>query len=343
MKTLNRTMIALAALSLCGAVGAAEKLRVADSLPVDHYISGNLVEPWMKKVTELTDGEVTFEYYPAEQMGKAKDLLSLLQSGAIDIAYVGISYTPDKLPLSSVGELPEAYDTSCQGSLAYWQLMKPGGLLYEEEIAKQQVYPLMGAVLAPYQIMTGKKKKITDLASIKGLSIRATGDTKELAVARIGATPVSIPAPETRESLARGTVDGAVFPFSSAIPYSLNTVVKYSTHGLNMGSFVVSYMINQNRWNQLSPEVQKIMTEAGESLVSSACAAFESQDSVDEQKMEDSGVEMVNFSDEDKEKLEDLLAGIGEDWATHMDKSGKKGTVILDAFRAELAKTLPSE
>ena len=198
MKTLNRTMIALAALSLCGAVGAAEKLRVADSLPVDHYISGNLVEPWMKKVTELTDGEVTFEYYPAEQMGKAKDLLSLLQSGAIDIAYVGISYTPDKLPLSSVGELPEAYDTSCQGSLAYWQLMKPGGLLYEEEIAKQQVYPLMGAVLAPYQIMTGKKKKITDLASVKGLSIRATGDTKELAVARIGATPVSIPAPETR-------------------------------------------------------------------------------------------------------------------------------------------------
>lgn len=40
-------------------------------------------------------------------MGKAKDLLSLTQSGVLDIGYVGPSYVSDKLPLFSVGELPE--------------------------------------------------------------------------------------------------------------------------------------------------------------------------------------------------------------------------------------------
>ena len=60
------------------AAAAAEplKLRVADSFPASHWISVHVTRHMMQRVTELTNKQVAFEYYPAE-LGKAKDLLSL--------------------------------------------------------------------------------------------------------------------------------------------------------------------------------------------------------------------------------------------------------------------------
>ena len=128
---MRKTTTALAALLLTtGAVAAQDiTLRLADSLPVGHYMTTGVAEPLMNGTKDMTGGKVAFEHFPAQQLGKAKDMLSLVQSGVADIAYVGASYTADKLPLSSVGELPEAFTNSCEGTLAFWEIAKPGGAL----------------------------------------------------------------------------------------------------------------------------------------------------------------------------------------------------------------------
>lgn len=335
MHYLKKTAWIIATLSFSASVAAAETLRVADSLPVDHYISGNLIKPWMERVGELTNGEVKFEYYPAEQMGKAKDLLALLQSGAVDIAYIGISYTPDKLPLSAVAELPEAFTSSCAGSKAYWKLAQPDGILDKEEISKQDVRMLMEMVLAPYQLMTSKKE-ITGLDAIKGLNIRATGGAKELAMQHLGATPVAISPAETREAVSRGTVDGVLFPFSSIEPYGLGPVLKYSTQGLNLGTFISTYMINENSWKNLSSETQQAMIKAAEEIMPKACAAIDQRDKEDQAKMAAGGTIMIDLSDADKSELQQGLTGIGETWASNLNKNNKPGSEVLQAFRDAL-------
>ena len=55
----------------------------------------------MKKVTELTDGQVDFEFYPAEQLGKAADLLDLTSDGVTDIGFYIGSYYPSQMPIGS--------------------------------------------------------------------------------------------------------------------------------------------------------------------------------------------------------------------------------------------------
>lgn len=50
-------------------------LKFAVSQPETHTMHTETFKPFMEKVEELTDGQVTFEYYPAEQLGKAADLL----------------------------------------------------------------------------------------------------------------------------------------------------------------------------------------------------------------------------------------------------------------------------
>lgn len=56
-------------------------LRVADHLPANHFMVEPMAKYWMAAVTKGSGGAVEFEYYSAEQLGKAKDMLSLALSG----------------------------------------------------------------------------------------------------------------------------------------------------------------------------------------------------------------------------------------------------------------------
>lgn len=90
------------------------KLRVADSFPKGHYLVRLVLEPWMAEVQKRTNNAVTFEHYPAQQLGKAADMLKLTQTGVADIGYVAPAYVSDKMPVSEVAMLPGVFEHSCQ-------------------------------------------------------------------------------------------------------------------------------------------------------------------------------------------------------------------------------------
>lgn len=339
---LRKAVLAATALGMAGiaAPAAAQdmKLRLGDSFPVGHYIPENMTKFWMQRVTELTQGKVGFDYYPAEQLGKAKDLLSLTQTGVMDVGYVGASYVSDKLPLSSVAELPENFTTSCQGTKAFWEIAKPGGALDKAEFAPNDVRILMVLVLPPYQVLTSTAP-ISDLASLRNLKLRTTGGAKEIATVKIGAVPVQISAPETRDALTRGTIDGVLFPHSSVLPYDLHPHLKYGTQGVNFGSFVVTYVISQERWDALPEDVQAAFVQAGEEAIVKGCEATDGLDLKDKQTIADSGVTFVSLPAQDEEKLMGMMGEVSEQWAADLDGRGRPGTEILNAFRAALEAT----
>ena len=62
-------------------------LKFATWHSAESVTTKNYLEPFMEKVTSLTDGQVQFEFYPAEQLGKAADSLSLAASGVADISH----------------------------------------------------------------------------------------------------------------------------------------------------------------------------------------------------------------------------------------------------------------
>jgi Bacterial extracellular solute-binding protein, family 7 len=117
----------LACATALPAAGAdARELRVADSFPVGHYLVRLLLKPWMEDVTKRTNGAVTFNYFPNQQLGKAADLLRMTQAGVIDIGYIAPSCASDKMPVSEVAQLPGMFETACEGTLAYWKVARTG-------------------------------------------------------------------------------------------------------------------------------------------------------------------------------------------------------------------------
>lgn len=341
MKSQFRTvLLAASALGTAALVATAAqaqevKLRLGDSFPVGHYIPENMTKFWMERVSELTGGEVDFEYYPAEQLGKAKDLLALTQTGVMDVGYVGASYVSDKLPLSSVAELPENFTSSCQGTMAFWEIAKPGGALDQAEFAPNEVRVLMVMVLPAYQVLTSSAP-ITDLDSLRNLKLRTTGGAKEIATVKVGAVPVQISAPETRDALSRGTIDGVLFPHSSVLPYDIHPHLKYGTQNVNFGSFVVTYVISQDRWDALPESAQAAFVQAGEEATLKGCEAADELDLKDKQTIADSGVSFVSLPQEDEERLMALMGEVSQEWAAELDSRGRPGTEILNAFRAAL-------
>lgn len=310
------------------------KLRVADSFPAGHYIPEVATKPWMAEVTRLTNGAVQFEHFPAEQLGKAKDLLSLTVSGVADIGYVAPSYISDKLPLSAVAELPGQFTTACAGTEAYWKLAREGGVLAKREFAPNGVRVLFAFVLPPYQVYLAKAR-LENVKSLEGLKIRPTSGAVEL-MRRLHAVPVQIPAPEVYEALSRGTIDGVLFPISSIFAYNLQGLLKYSSSGESFGSFVVTYAISERKWKGLPPNVQKAMTEAGEATVRRACKYVDDNEAKDNDRFRQAGATFVTFPAADKKRLADLMKDGGDVWAESLDKRGKPGSEVLKAFRAAL-------
>lgn len=324
----------LTSFALCVNAGAAMAqdvtLRVADSLPVGHYIAENLLMPFLEDVKKTTGETVGFDYFPAQQLGKAKDMLSLTQTGVTDIGYIGASYLADKLPLSSVAQLPGTFNSACEGTMAYWEIAKPGGVLDKAEYAPESVRALMVLALPPYQLFSAKE--LTGIESIKGQKIRTSGGSQALAMTKLGGIPVQMSAPEAREALSRGTVDAIVFPYGSIQPYDLAPHLKTATEGLNLGSFVLSYMISQSKYDSLSPEVQQALTEAGERATQHACAAIDGMVDVDKQKIAEQGVQFVTLPDADVAEISSMLETVGSDWAADMDGRNKPGTEVMKAF-----------
>src|SRR5215212_11002589 len=63
-------------------------IRLADSLPNGHVIHELVAKPFMELVSKASNGQVTFQHFPAEQLGKAKDMAQLTVAGVADLAYL---------------------------------------------------------------------------------------------------------------------------------------------------------------------------------------------------------------------------------------------------------------
>ncbi len=317
-------------------------LRVADYFPAGHFVAEYGAKEWMRLAAEYADGEVSFDYYPAEQLGKAKDMLSLTQSGVVDIGVVAPSYVTDKLPLAAVAELPEAFTTSCEGTLAYWPLAREGGLIDQKEFKPLGVRAVFALVLSPFQLYTSNTP-LDDLENLNGTKLRTTGAAKVLVVRRLWSVPVQMAAPELMEAISRGTVDGVLLSHSSTVDYDLQHHLKYSTTGENFGSSVVMYMMSRESWDALPSTVQQAFARAGEEVTRSSCIETERDTQASKSEIAAAGVDFTALDGRQRARLLKTLSDVSQQWATDLDSRDKLGSEVLKAFQAELAKTLYDE
>ena len=309
-------------------------LRFGDDLPKTHPISIYASKFWMDTVERLTNGRVQFQWYPSAQLGKGRDILALVQAGAIDVGSIGPSYTPDKLPLSAAAELPGMFNSSCAGSQAVWALLKRGGILDQKEFAPLGLHVVFGLTNPPYEIQT-VNRAVAKPADMKGLRLKTLGGASDEAALKLGAVPVQMAVSDLFLALQRGTVDGRFGAFTSVYANSTQDVLNHSTVGADIGSFVLTTYIGDARWKSLPLDIQDAMLQAGDETWKNFCKEADAENTSQAQQLQDKNHWVLHSMTPDElAEWHKVLAPVADDWAKALDGRGKPGSAVLSAFRA---------
>lgn len=309
-------------------------LSLADSYSPKHPFGKYGVNVFLD---ELKEDSINTEYYPSGQMGNAEDLASLISTDNIDIGPASAAYLEDKLPLSSVGDLPMMTTDACVASDSMMDLLDEDGILYKEEYEDRGLRPLWVSIIPGYEVMTSNTK-VEDPADVRGLLLRSSGGAFDVTMETIGASAVSMSAADTYEAMTRNTVDGTAMPFVSVPSYNLEQVANYSTKGLNLGSVGIPYVISERTWDSLTAQEQQKVTEAAAQAQESLCAGLNKEKSEAESLMKDAGVEFIPITGDAKDQWTHELSRAKSDWATSLDSTGLPGTEVLTEFEKAVTK-----
>lgn len=286
-------------------------LKVTTLVSTTHPFAKHTLQPFMDRVTELTDDQVKFEFYPGEQLGKAQDFIGLVRDGVADIAHFnGYSY-PNEFPItSSLMSMPGLVDDGAKVSHIFHEMLKESPLL-EEDFLPNGVRPILGLVTTPYELYTtGKEIRVPE--DLKGLKVMSHGGVLKTAIEHLGGIPVTISASDMYESFDKGIVDVVNHYATTLNAWSMGDLIKKGTSQSHFGSVGYGLIINDKVWQGLPESVQDAINQASEEMVESQLI-FDADTKEIQQEWIDKGIVQELTSDEIK-KWEKANAEIRELW-----------------------------
>jgi TRAP-type C4-dicarboxylate transport system substrate-binding protein len=294
------------------------ELRLSTFVPPVHVIAREIITPWMAEVAKDSGGEVAPKLYPSMQLGGSPPgLFRQAVDGVVDMVFTLPGYTSPAFPRTQMVELPGLSPDGRVATELLWKLIDP---YLKPEYAGVKIIALWAAEDAG--LMT-RGKVIRTLDDIKGMRMRSPSAAQARQLAVMGASPVAMPITELYPGLDRGTIDGAMVPFSVIIDFRIGEVAKtYTIPGPLFGRSSFLIAMNQKKFDSLSPKAKAAIDKhSGLPLSLKATEVYI--------KRAEQGVasvrgkaEIVEFSKAEQSKISALLRPIVDDWVKESEAKG---------------------
>ena len=233
------------------ATASAEELKLAHFVPPGHIVNKSLVNPLVEGVAADTNGGLKIIVYPGGELGAGplEQYVRVLQ-GVADIVWGLQGYTSSQFKKTMIAELPGVRPQGMQGYDMLWNA-------YEKHLKSEfpGTKPLALYTSEP-NIFIMKDRDIKTPADIVGLKIRVSGSMAGRLVEAMGATPVQMPASQIYNSLQTGLIDGVITGASAVADFKLDEVANSYTIGAPLGHITFYLVMNQRKFDSLSPEYQ---------------------------------------------------------------------------------------
>ncbi|HRF08678.1 MAG TPA: TRAP transporter substrate-binding protein [Xanthobacteraceae bacterium] len=255
MKLRATALGALLAFGLAGTALAQDKpvhLKMGHWVPPAHPLQ-KAMEEWGASVQKASNGTITFQVYPAQQLGKAPDHYDMARDGIADVTYINPGYQPGRFPIIAAGELPFLMKNGIGGSVALdkWYRKYAANEMKDVKFCLAFVHD-PGALHA--------KKKIETPDQIKGMKIRPAHATMASFVTLLGGTNVQASAPESREVLERGVADAITFPWGSILLFKIDSVTKFHMD-VPLYNTTFAWVMNKAKYDAMSPAQKKVIDD----------------------------------------------------------------------------------
>jgi TRAP-type transport system periplasmic protein len=258
------------------------------------------VKWFAEKIAEKTDSNVEFEVYPASQLGDYTVVQERVSMGDIEmqLAPVGPSLNPN-MGLTYTPFLV----TNWEDAFKYYGPDSEIAKMVDEMLQEQNI-----KLLATYPKYFGgialkeKPENPADLSK-KDIKVRVPATKAfELAAKGLGYTPTPLPFAEAFTSMQTGIVDGVVGSGAEGYYADFRDLTKYylpiNTH------FEMWYLyISNDTWEKLSAEEQEIFQTTAKELAAARFEAAPAETADFEQKLQDSGIEIIEYTDEELDNI----------------------------------------
>lgn len=252
-------LAAFAGALLAASTASAETLRLSHH----HTVGGQLdraAHLLADRVREMTDGELKIQVFPAAQLGQQNEALEQLNLGVLDMTLSPISLMDKYYPPMRVFDLPFLWE-----SFEHFQRAVDGefGQAAFEGLLENSNIRLIGMSGLGFRDMIFRGEPVTDVAGMEGLKMRAPEAHLWIRMFELlDARPTPVTWGEVYTAMQTGVADGLEAPAVGALDMKFDEVtssVVLTQHMFgNMG-----VCINQERFEQLSPEFQEAITIAG--------------------------------------------------------------------------------
>ncbi len=237
------------------------KLTLAESWPTNFPVFGDAVKNMAEMAKEMSDGRLEIRIDSKNKHKAALGIFDLVKSGQYDMGHSASYYYKGKVP-----------------NTLYFTTM-PFGMTAIEQHAWFQYgggQDLMDEVYAPHNLIafpggnTGVqmggwfRKEINSLDDLQNLKMRIPGFAGEV-LAKLGATPVNIPAGELYTSLERNTIDALEWVGPSLdLRMGFHKIAPYYYTGWHEPATELMFIVNKRKFEKLPADLQAILTVAME-------------------------------------------------------------------------------
>jgi len=291
---------------------------------------------WVTDMEKKTNGRWKIKLHYGGALAPPKENWDGIRAGMFQAAGICVAYTPGKAPLHTVSELPFIAPNENLNIIKLMVEMWKHPAL-KKELLKWNAVPLLPTGLCQYHLMgNAPVRKVEDL---DGKRIRIGGEIAKV-LARFGAVPTLVPAPEVYEALSRGTIDLVGFPWTYSYgAYKTYEVSKYVSLPMSLGTMSCFYIANKDAWDALPEEFKKIHMQWYEK--SAGIWADEYQKADDKwMPIFKEKLEFIDFPKSERAKIIAKAQGFYDKWVEAREKEGLPGKEIYEYYlkkRKEIA------
>lgn len=250
-------MICVAVLSVSSLCSAKTILKLGTSTQPTH-IYNQAAEYFGKLVGERSGGEIEVQVFPAAQLGSERDMVEGLQLGSLEMTLTSTGPMGNFVPQVKLFNLPFLFKDreSC-----YRVLDGEIGNQIADRFTTVGIRSL-GWFENGFRNITNSKRAINSPKDMDGLKIRVMeDDVFILTMKALGASPLPMAFGELYTALEQKTVDAQENPLAVIHSSRFFEVQKYLAMTGHFYSPAV-LLISEITWKTLSPEQQKLITEA---------------------------------------------------------------------------------
>lgn len=212
-----------------------------------------------EEVAKKTDGKITIQVFPNQQLGNERDMIEGMQLGTIDLAVINTPLLAGFDPRFQIFDMPFMFNDWAHVEKVVTSPI--GGNMLKALEAKN----LKGFAFstAGHRHILNYKKPVKTPDDMKGLKIRVLDNPVHVAIVNaMGANATPMQYGEVANALRQRTVDGLDSPTAAVVSEKFYETQKFMSLTGHVFTGVV-YLMGLKRFAALPADVQKIFLDAG--------------------------------------------------------------------------------